>query len=198
MSLNILKIDSSGRHEGSHSRRLTRNMVEALRAHHPGATIVERDVSEGIEFVDQAWISANFTPKDDRGAAQRARLAGSDALVEELEAADVLVIAVPIYNFGIPAALKAWIDQVCRANRTFRYTPDGPVGLLEGKKAYVAIVSGGTGAGSDVDFATGHIRQVLRFIGIEDITMVHADRLMVEGEEKVDRAFGAFETQLAA
>ena len=196
MSLNILQIDSSGRHEGSHSRKLTANIVASLTKRSPGATVVERDVAQGVEFVDEAWIGAAFTPADDRTEAQRARLATSDRLVAEVQAADVLVIGVPIYNFGVPAALKAWIDQVCRANVTFRYTENGPEGLVENTKAYVAIVSGGTEAHSEVDFAAGHIHQVLRFIGIEDITTVYADRLMVEGEMKANLAYAEFDESL--
>lgn len=194
--MNILKIDSSGRYEGSHSRTLTANIVSSLARRNPDATVVERDVAHGVGFVDQAWIGAAFTPADDRSDAQAARLTNSDHLVEEVEAADVLVIGVPIYNFGIPAALKAWVDQVCRANRTFRYTESGPEGLVKNTKAYVAIVSGGTKAHSDIDFAAGHIQQVLRFIGIQDITMVYADRLMVEGDTKANAAYAQFDQSL--
>ena len=196
MSLNILRIDSSGRYEGSHSRKLTTNIVSSLSKRNPGATVVERDVTQGVDIVDEAWIGAAFTPADDRTDAQRARLLNSDRLVGEVQAADVLVIGVPIYNFGVPAALKAWVDQVCRANVTFRYAENGPEGLVENKKAYVAIVSGGTEAHSEVDFAAGHIHQVLRFIGIEDITTVYADRLMVEGEMKANLAYAEFDESL--
>ena len=198
MPLNILKVDSSGRYEGSHSRALTASIVSSLRKRDANADVVERDVAHGVEFVDEAWIGAAYTPADERTEAQAARLSNSDRLVEEIEAADVIVIGVPIYNFGVPAALKAWVDQICRANRTFRYAQDGPIGLLEGKKAYLAIVSGGTEAHSAVDFASGHIQQVLRFVGIEDITSVYADRLMIEGDAKANQAYAEFDASLAA
>jgi FMN-dependent NADH-azoreductase len=117
--------------------------------------------------LDTDWVTANFTPPEERGEAERAALAESDALVAELKAADVLVIGVPIYNFGIPAALKAWVDLVARARVTFRYTEQGPVGLLTGKRAYLAVASGGTPVGSAIDFATGYLRHVLGFLGID-------------------------------
>jgi FMN-dependent NADH-azoreductase len=127
-------------------------------------------------------VDANFTAPDQRNALQRAALVESDALVAELMATDVLVIGVPIYNFGIPAKLKAWVDMVARARVTFRYTEDGPVGLLRGKRAYFVVASGGTAVGSAIDFATGYLRHVLGFLGIDDVEIVAADRVMGRGE----------------
>ena len=101
---------------------------------------------------------------------------------DEIKAADVVLIGLPIYNFGVPAALKAWIDLVARAGVTFRYTESGPVGLLAGKRAIVTVASGGTEAGSDIDFATPYIRHALKFIGITDVLFVKADRLAVNPE----------------
>ena len=123
--------------------------------------LTRRDLSKGIPLVDEAWINANFTAEEDRTAQQREALAESDALVAELRAADVVVIGSPIYNFGVPAALKAWVDMIARARLTFRYTAEGPKGLLEGKKAYVVIASGGVPVDSSVDFATPYLRQAL-------------------------------------
>jgi hypothetical protein len=108
--------------------------------------------------------------------------------VAELKAADTLVIGLPIYNFGVPAALKAWVDQVARAGVTFKYSEYGPKGLLEGKRAIVAVASGGTEAGSDIDFATGYIRHVLGFIGITDVEFVTADRLMLDADGTMAKA----------
>lgn len=183
----ILKINSSARLEGSHSRRLVDEAVSRL---DPSGTaqIIERDLAGGVEFVDASWVEASFTPIDQRTGDQRERLSGSDALLAELRAADVLVIGVPIYNFGVPAVLKAWVDQICRANVTFRYSPDGPVGLLEGKRAVVVVASGGTAADSDVDFATPFLRHVLGFIGITDVEFVLADRLMADEAAALDGA----------
>ncbi|MDD9910327.1 MAG: NAD(P)H-dependent oxidoreductase [Ahrensia sp.] len=184
----ILHVNSSGRAEGSYSRKLGSNLVEQLSRGHQHVEVIERDVAQGVEFVDQNWIEANFTPAGSRRADQQERLFGSDALVRELQAADVIVIGVPIYNFSVPATLKAWIDQVARANVTFRYTPDGPVGLLENKKAYVVMTSGGTEVGGPIDFASGYVKHVLGFLGITDVTLVNADRLMADEQAALDAA----------
>jgi FMN-dependent NADH-azoreductase len=112
----------------------------------------------------------------------------SDALVAELQAADEIVIAVPVYNFSVPAALKAWIDMVARARVTFRYTEDGPVGLLTGKRAWVIVGSGGTELDGPVDFATAWLRHVLGFLGIDDVRVIAADRQMVVGRERIAQA----------
>ena len=184
--LAVLRVDGSARTEGSVSRSLTDALVDRLEA--DGAAVTTRDLTEGVPFVDQAWIAANFTADDDRSAAQREALAVSDTLVTELKAADVIVIGVPIYNFGVPAALKAWIDLVARARVTFRYTENGPEGLLKGKTAVLLVASGGTAVGSDIDFATGYLKHVLGFLGITNIRIVAADRLMVEGDTRVAEA----------
>ena len=141
-----------------------------------------------MPILTEAWVGANFTPDDDRSAEQRETLALSDRLIAEIEAADTLVLGVPVYNFGVPAAFKAWIDLVARARKTFKYTENGPVGLLEGKKAYVVIASGGTPSGSEIDFATPYVRHVLGFLGIHDVSFVAADQLMAAGDEKIAAA----------
>ena len=187
---NILRIDASMRHEGSTTRDLTDRIIGKLSAEGP-VQVVTRDLSEGIPFIDAAWIGANFTDPAERSDAMRARLAGSDALVAELQAADVVVIGVPVYNFGIPAALKAWVDQVARARLTFRYSENGPVGLLDGKRAILAIASGGTEVDSAIDFATPYLRHVLGFIGIHDVEIVPADRQMADPEAAKARAEAA-------
>ncbi len=189
----VLRVDASMRNAGSKSRELTDRLITRLTEGGGIASVTTRDLVHGIEFVDEAWIGANFTPEEDRSDAQKARLAGSDALVEEVKAADILVIGAPIYNFSVPAAMKAWIDQIARARKTFKYTENGPVGLLEGKKAYVVVTSGGVPVGSAVDFASGYLRHVLGFIGIEDVTIIAADSLMQAGDAKVDEAAGAID-----
>ena len=177
----ILHIDASARREGSITREIGAELVAALAAS-GGAQVTRRDLAvEAPGFVDGAWVAANFTAPDDRDAAGRQRLAGSDALVDELMDADVLVLGAPIYNFGVPAVLKAWIDQIARVHRTFRYTAEGPKGLLERKKAYVVVASGGTQVGSEIDFATPYLRHVLGFVGITDVEFVSAERGDVAG-----------------
>ncbi|RED16511.1 FMN-dependent NADH-azoreductase [Parasphingopyxis lamellibrachiae] len=181
----LLRIDSSGRSAGSNSRALTDHLIAKLAAENPDAAIVARDVAQGLPFVSDDWINANFTAAEERDDSQAKALTLSDTLVAELEAAKIIVIGTPIYNFGIPASLKAWIDMVARAGKTFKYTDTGPVGLLEGKKAYVAIASGGTEVGSTIDFASGYLKHVLGFLGIHDVAFFAADQLMMHGDEKV-------------
>lgn len=195
----ILRIDSSMRHDGSRSRRLTDQIVDRLTAAAPGAQVTVRDLAASpVNFVDETWIGANFTPPEDRTAEQKAALAPSEALIGELRAADTIVIGVPVYNFSIPAALKAWIDLVARARETFRYSEAGPVGLLEGKRAILVFTSGGVAEGSETDFATPYLRFMLRFIGITDVEIVDAGRLMFEEAEKLDAAQARIEALAAA
>jgi len=182
-NLKVLRVDSSARSKGSMSRWVADELIEQLGESEGTLEVRVRDLAvTAPSFVDAAWVGANFTPPEQRNEEQRAALAESHALVSELKAADVLVIGVPIYNFGIPAKLKAWIDMVARARLTFRYTENGPVGLLKGKRAYLAVASGGTAVGSEFDFATGYLRHVLGFLGIDDVRIVAADRLTARGE----------------
>ncbi|WP_341863698.1 NAD(P)H-dependent oxidoreductase [Gymnodinialimonas sp. 57CJ19] len=179
----ILRIDASARREGSVSRDLTSQIIARL-----GGTVTTRDLADGVPLMTEEWVGANFTPADARTAEQAEILAHSDVLVAELQAADTIVIGLPIYNFGAPAALKAWVDQVARAGLTFHYTENGPEGLLTGKRVIVAMASGGTQFGSEIDFATGYLRHVLGFIGITDVTFVTADRLALDAEKTLAKA----------
>jgi FMN-dependent NADH-azoreductase len=184
----ILHLDSSARRDGSVTRTLGAEIVARLSDR--TAIVTHRDLAGGVPFLDAGFVEATFTPEDKRSDAQRTALATSDVLLAELEAADTIVIATPIYNFGIPAVLKAWIDQVGRVGRSFRYTETGPEGLLTGKRAIVAIASGGTPIGSDIDFASGYLRHVLGFLGIRDVTIVTADTLddVLPASDSVARA----------
>ncbi len=173
-TLTILRIDASMRTEGS----ITRALADDLIARRPGARVIRRDLAaDALPYHDAAWIAANFTDAAQRTPEQVAALALSDSLIEELRAADEIVIALPVYNFGAPAALKAWFDLVLRARVTFRYGPNGPEGLLKGKRATILVASGGTRVGSPIDFATPWIRHVLGFIGITDVEIVAADAI---------------------
>jgi len=186
--LRVLQVTASGRGDASISRTLSADLVGALEARHGEIDLTRRDLRDAPALVDEAWIRANFTAADERTAAQQAVLAESDALVAELQAADVIVIGVPVYNFGVPAALKAWIDMVARARLTFRYTPDGPRGLLKGKKAYLVVASGGVAVDGAYDFATPYLRHVLSFIGITDVEVIAAAQLNSKADESIDAA----------
>ncbi len=187
---NILRIDASARREGSVTRDLTTKTVEHL-SEKSAVQITVRDLANSLPFVDEAWIGANFTPEANRNTEQRNKLALSDSLVKELEAADTVLMGLPIYNFGIPAALKAWVDLIARVGRTFRYTENGPIGLLEGKRVIVLVASGGTPMGSDIDFATSYLRHALKFVGITDVTFIAADGLGAKAEIKIAEAIRA-------
>ncbi len=193
MTTNILRIDASARRTGSVSRDLSDHIV--ARYSDAGETVVKtRDLTNALPQIDEDWIGANFTSSDQRSDAQHETLALSDTLIDELKAADIILIGLPIYNFGVPASLKAWIDLVARAGVTFKYTDTGPKGLLTGKRAIVTVASGGTEVGSDFDFATGYIRHILGFVGIDDVIFVSADQLAMNPTETVTAAHKEIET----
>lgn len=184
MTQTVLRIDASARRQGSVSRDLNDRIIDRFE----NANVITRDLAGGLPLLDEEWIGANFTPEDERTEAQTEKLALSDELIEEVKAADILLIGLPIYNFSLPGALKAWIDLVARAGVTFKYSEYGPQGLLEGKRAIVTVASGGTEVGSDIDFATGYLKHVLSFIGITDVVFVKADQMMIDAEETLKSA----------
>jgi len=186
-SIKILRIDSSARRDGSETRALNDALISRIEAT-ADVTVIHRDLAaDAPGFVNEAWVGANFTDPDARSDAQAAELAASDALVAELEAADVIVIGAPIYNFNIPAVLKAWIDMVARARVTFRYGENGPEGLLKDKKAYVVMASGGLPMGSAMDFASPYLTHILGFVGIHDVEFISAAEVK-EDPRRLDAA----------
>lgn len=193
MTQTVLRIDASARRTGSESRKLADRVIERLSSD----TVVTRDLGTSIPAIDEPWLAANWTPENDRTDAQRDLLALSDHLISEIQSADTLVISTPIYNFGIPSSLKAWVDQIARAGITFRYTENGPEGLLQGKRAIIAIASGGTQVGSDIDWASGYLKHIMEFIGITDVQFVAADRLMVDADASHAKADAALEALAA-
>lgn len=187
---NILHITASIRSEAdSISRGLGQRLVDGLAAK-TGASVTTRDLAANdLPYVSAERFGANLTPAADRTPEQAQLAAIADELIAELQAADTIVIASPIYNFGPPASLKAWADLVARAGTTFRYTATGPEGLLTGKKAYLAIASGGTPVGSDIDFMSRWLTFFLGFIGITDVEIVAADGIIgADGEAKIAAA----------
>ncbi|WP_294226404.1 NAD(P)H-dependent oxidoreductase [uncultured Shimia sp.] len=172
MTHTVLHIDSSARFTDSASRSASAALVEKQNPTH----VIRRDLSETtLPFLNEGFAQATFTPPEARTEDQKAALETSDTLVAELQAADTIVIGAPIYNFSIPASLKAWIDQIARVGVTFAYSDTGPKGLLEGKKVVITLASGGTEIGSDIDFASGYLRFVLGFLGITDVTVLNND-----------------------
>jgi FMN-dependent NADH-azoreductase len=173
--MNILQINSSLRGANSESNRVAGNIVAKLSAANPGAIVTVRDVGANSHPVlDEAALGALFTPADQRTPEQAARVALDDALIAEVQAADVVVIGAPMYNFGMPIQLKAWFDAIARAGVTFRYTASGPEGLLKNKKVFVATARGGIYP-EDADPQVPHIRMLLNFLGMTDSTFVYSN-----------------------
>ena len=176
--MNILQINSSARRDASHSTRLATRLVERLRETASDAKLAVRDLNAAPHPVlDEAALGALFTPADQRTAEQVARVALDDALIAEIQAADVVVLGVPMYNFGVPAPLKNWIDAISRAGVTFRYTEKGAEGLLKGKKVYVALTSGGQYRNTPADTQVPYLKTVLAFLGMTDVQFVYAEGL---------------------
>ncbi len=170
--MTLLRIDASVRTDGS----LSRARADLAEAALSPASVTRRDLAaEALPQIDAVWAEARLRVPADLGDDERAALALSDELIAELRAADTILISTPVYNFGVPASLKAWMDLVARPKVTFAYTEGGPVGLLEGKRAIISIASGGTEIDGTMDYATPHLRHFLGFLGITDVTVLAAD-----------------------
>ena len=198
----LLVVEASPRGDRSISRNLTRCFVAKWRSAHPNGEIVERDLMQtDLPFVTAPWLQAYFTPPEQHSGEMKAALRMSDELVAELIATDHLVIATPVYNYNVPAALKAWVDHIVRKGLTLGI--DGK-GLVTGKKATVLLASGGVYTeGSpirDRDIATQYLRLILNVIGIEDVTFVAAGnaKSVDMGETGMDEFVSRFETQIEA
>ncbi len=174
--MNILQINSSARRDASHSTRLATRLVQRLRETEPEAKLSVRDLND-VPVLDEAALSALFMPADQRTPEQAARVALDDALITEIQVADVVVLGVPIYNFGVPAPLKNWIDAISRAGVTFRYSEKGPEGLLKGKKVYVALTRGGQYRNTPADTQVPYLKTVFTFLGLTDVQFVYAEGL---------------------
>src|SRR3984885_16135345 len=170
----LLQINASIHNDSGQSRRLANQFVETFRARYPDAKVVVRDVAaaEPVPHLTAESFGAFNAKPEERSAAQHAVVAYSDALIEEIKQADVVVIGLPMYNFGVPSQLKAYFDHIARAGVTFKYTDKGPVGLLTGKKVYVFAARGGVYAGTPLDTQTSYVRDFLRFLGMTDVEFV--------------------------
>jgi FMN-dependent NADH-azoreductase len=180
--MNILQINSSARSwangQGSQSTRLANELVEQLRAVNPGATLTVRNLTaDPHPPLDEATLGALFTPAEARSAEQHARVALDHALIDEVKAADAIVIGVPMVNFNITSQLKNWIDAVVKAGVTFKYGAAGPVGLIEGKKVYVVLTRGGIYRDQPDDTQVPYLRKMLGFLGMTDIEFIYAEGL---------------------
>lgn len=196
--MKVLQINSSSRPDSSHSSRLATDIVKRLAATDPTQVLTVRDLGRTPHpALDEAALQALFTPAAQRSPEQAARVAQDDALIAELQAADVVVLGVPMYNFGVPAALKNWIDAVARAGVTFRYTEKGPEGLLKGKRVYVALTRGGLYRDTPADTQVPYLRMVLGFLGMTDVQFVYAEGLAM-GAPAEKAALASAQAQIEA
>ena len=193
----LLQINASIQGEDGQSSQLANRFVSAWQARHPSGRILRRDLAiEAVPHLTAARFAAFLAPPEQRTGEQQEIARYSDELIEELRAADVLVLGLPMYNFGVPSQLKAYFDHIARAGQTFRYTAQGPVGLLTGKKAYVFAARGGLYQGTALDSQTQYVRDFLRFVGIGEVEFVYAEGLAIDAERR-ESALGAARTQIA-
>ena len=192
----LLQLNSSLYSRDGESSRLAERFVAGWRAANPGATMIERDLArDPVPHLTAERFAAFVAKPSERTEEQQATVHYSDALISELQKADVIVLGLPLYNFGVPSALKAYFDHVARAGVTFKYTESGSVGLLKGKKAYVFAARGGLYAGTSADTQTPYIRQFLGFLGIDDVELVYAEGLAISSVSK-DAALSAAQAKI--
>ncbi|WP_153112006.1 FMN-dependent NADH-azoreductase [Propionivibrio limicola] len=195
--MNILQINASAR-QNANSTRVADAIVARLRDANPAASVVLRDlVRDPHPILDEAALGALFTPAEQRTPEQAARVALDDALIAEVQAADVIVLGVPMYNLGVPVQFKSWIDAIARAGVTFRYTENGPEGLLKGKKVYVGLARGGRYRDTAFDTQVPYLKTVLAFLGITDVSFFYAEGLNM-GPEAAQQGFAEAEADIAA
>lgn len=196
--MNILQINASARREGANSTRIANTIVARLQSANPAAILTLRDLAiDPHPILDETALGALFTPAEKRTADQIARVAVDDVLIAEVQAADVIVLGVPMYNFGVPVQLKNWIDAVARNGVTFRYTETGPEGLLKGKKVYVGLARGGRYRGTETDSQVPYLKTVFGFLGMTDVHFIYAEGLNM-GPEASQQGFAQAAADLAA
>ena len=185
MNKTLLQINASLFSDAGTSSALANEFVAGWKKRHPGATVIARDLAkEPVPHLTAERFHAFITPANQRDANQRAEVAYSDALIEELKRAEVVVLGVPMYNFDVPSTLKAYFDHVARAGITFRYTEQGPVGQLQGKKVYVFASRGGLYAGKPQDTQSAYLKNFLGLLGITDVEFVYAEGLAISPASK--------------
>ena len=195
--MNILQINASAR-QGANSTRVADSIVARLRKDNPSASLTLRDLARNPHpILDEVALGALFTPADQRTPEQAARVALDDALIAEVQAADVIVLGVPMYNLGVPVQFKSWIDAIARAGVTFRYTENGPQGLVTGKKVFLALARGGRYQGTSTDSQTPYLKTILGFLGMSDVVCIHSEGLNM-GPEAVKQGFAEAEKELLA
>lgn len=196
--MRILQINASARSAGSNSTRLADAITARLVAKHAGAVVELRDLATHPHPVlDEAALGAIFTPAEQRTPEQAARAALDDALIAQIKSVDVIVLGVPMYNFGVPVQLKTWIDAIAKAGATFHYTANGPEGLLKDKKVYVALARGGLYRDTPTDSQVPYLKNILAFLGMTDVEFIYAEGLAM-GSDGASKAFAEADNQLEA
>jgi FMN-dependent NADH-azoreductase len=199
---NLLFVSSSLSGDASQSRLIASEFIDRWREFRPGTTVVERELTaDSIPHLSLAAFTASMTPADTRDGAERQASALADTLIEEVEAADVIVLTAPMYNFSIPSTLKAWIDHITRAGRTFSYGAAGAKGLLKGRKVFIITGRGGIYSNDSpakgMDFQEPYLRAMLGFLGLTDVTFIRVEGLNISPEaaasgiERARKAIGA-------
>jgi FMN-dependent NADH-azoreductase len=184
--MKILKINSSIQTEKSVGRKLVDQLVSRFTNNE--SQVIERDLAKGLPLLTQDMVNAFYTPEDKHTDDQKEQVVTSNLLIKEIEASEIIIMGIPIYNFNIPASVKAYFDLIARVGITFKYTDKGPVGLFENKKVYVIVTSGGTPFMGDGDFASSYIKHFLGFIGITDVNFIPADQLVANSEVQIENA----------
>jgi FMN-dependent NADH-azoreductase len=190
---NILFVTSSPRGASSHSNKVASELLGELRRNHPGSAVTVRDlVRDRLPHIDEDFVIATRSVEGPQTEPQRAAAARSDTLVDELLAADIIVVAAAMINFSIPSGLKSWIDHVCRSGRTFSYGESGPKGLVTGKKVFLVAARGGVYSGDkkSYDFQVPYVLQVLGFLGMTDVEVIDIEGTAF-GPEAAERAVAA-------
>ncbi len=199
--MQILQLNTSARSIGANSTTVANLVTERLKSQHPDAVFKLRDMAiDPHPILDEPALNALFTPSEERTPEQKERMSHDDALIAEVQASDIIVLGVPMYNFGIPVQLKSWFDAIAKAGVTFRYTDLGPVGLLTGKKVYVALARGGIYRDTPNDTQVPYLKLILGFMGMTDVEFIYAegfamgpeaaDKAMQEAHEQIDSLFG--------
>jgi len=195
--MRILQVNASARSEGGNSTRLANAITAHLKSHHPDAQVEVHDLAKNpLPLLDEAGVTALFTPADRRTAEQVARIALDEATIARVQAADVIVMGVPMYNFGVSVQLKSFIDSIARAGVTFRYTASGPEGLITGKRVYVACARGGIYRDTPADSQTAYLKQVLGFLGMTNVEFIYAEGMNL-GPESAEKAFATAKADIA-
>jgi FMN-dependent NADH-azoreductase len=194
----LLQINASINNGNGESSRLAKQFVAAFHKRHPKAAIVVRDVAaaEPVPHLTAERFGAFITKPENRSAAQQAVVTYSDTLINELRQADVIVLGLPMYNFGVPSQLKAYFDHIARIGETFEYTEKGPVGKITGKKVYVFAARGGVYEGTPMDTQTSYVRDFLRFLGMSDVEFIYAEGLNM-GPQSKQTALAKAEAEIA-